>query len=176
MLRERKCWSLIVHVEQVSRSFSPFLFFSFSKVICFLKIYFFSTMLPNQCFPNNYDPCHHIACLFSERFDSRVSDIQNYPELWVCEGGEGLEWPAGRFIHLSWLTRPTSLPLPFFHPFASLSPSSGTSSIRVKIRTAGHFARLEFFDPAPTYDPRAYTWIAPYMFVIRAVWTIRNYD
>lgn len=34
--------------------------------------------------------------------------------------GEGPEWPAGRFIHLSWLTRPISLPLPFFHPFTSL--------------------------------------------------------
>lgn len=69
--------------------------------------------------------------------------------------GEGLEWPADRFIHLSWLTRPISLPLSFFHAVLS----AGTSSIRVKIRTANQFARLEFFDPAPRLrfsSPRVY--------------------
>jgi len=47
---------------------------------------------------------------------------------------------------------PLSLLLP---PIRLSASSSGTSSIRVKIRTTDQFARLEFFDPTSlVYDPR----------------------
>lgn len=113
-------------------------------------------MLPNQCFPNNYGPCRRVPWLFSERwFDPRVSDVQDSPELWVCEGRSWpLEWPAGRFIHLSWLTRPIFPPSPLPPPVRLSAPSSGTSSVRVKIRPV-RSPRILLW----SLSPRVYTWI-----------------
>lgn len=87
---------------------------------------------------------------------------------------------ASQSLHSPLVTNAAHFPpSPLLPPVRLFAPSSGTSSIRVKIRTADQFARLKFFDPAPrlrSLSPRVYTWIAPCMFVIRAVWTIRNYD
>lgn len=71
---------------------------------------------PNLYFLNNYNPCHHRISWLSRKDSIRAlatfRTIRNYE----FTRGEGLEWPADRFIHLSWLTRPISFPLSFFHP------------------------------------------------------------
>lgn len=109
-------------------------------------------MFPNQCFSSNYDPCRRIPWLFSERFDPRVSVVHDYPELWVCEGRRSRM--ASQSLHSPLVTNAAHFPpSPLLPPVRLFAPSSGTSSIRVKIRTADQFARLKFFDPLLVYDP-----------------------
>lgn len=141
----------------------------------FLKDWFLNVIFSQLCFlyfPNDYGPCHPLT-FFSKRSGPRVQD---YSELWVCEGRRPRV--ASRPLHSPLVTNAAHFPPSFLLPPVRFSaPSSGTSSIRVKIRTANQSARLEFFDLAPRLRvPRVYTWIAPYVFVIRAVWAIWNYD